>query len=148
MCFWQSESGITHTQTYKLALLACVHRWKVTHWCWGGWWWSRAEGMNLVPIIGRRSPCASPSTPLHPPLSCGTALPGGEGVGQDTLPLRGLIGVAPLWFTWPKQLNSGPRPLVCHYKTSDKAANWAVLSIMCSHMSRYAREMKQPCLFL
>lgn len=58
----------------------------------------------------------------------------GEGVGQDTLLLRGLIGVAPLWCTWPKQLNSGPRLLVCQYNTSDKAANWAAHSIMWSDM--------------
>lgn len=55
--------------------------------------------------------------PLHPTVisPCGTALPGGAGVGQDTSPPRGLIGVAPLWCTWPKQLNSGPRPSVRHY---------------------------------
>lgn len=71
--------------------------------------------MDLAPIVGTGFPCASPPTPTHQPLPCGATLPGGAGVGQDTTPLRRLIGVAPLWCTWPKQLNSGPRPSVCHY---------------------------------
>lgn len=32
----------------------------------GGWWWCRAESMDLVPIVGRGFSCASPPTPPQP----------------------------------------------------------------------------------
>lgn len=45
----------------------------------GGWSWCWAEGMDLVPIVGRGFPCACLPTPPHLHLPCGTALLGGEG---------------------------------------------------------------------
>lgn len=86
-----------------------------------------------------------PLHPLHPThISPAGQLyhGGGAGAGQDTAPSRGLIGVAPFWWTWPKQLNSRPRPSVCHYQTSDKAVS-PFSSYLRPHVSAYDREIKQ-----
>lgn len=90
----------------------------------GGWLWSWAEGMDLVPIVGRGFPCASSPTPPHLHLPCGTALVGGE--GTEHCVIEGINWWHLFWCTWPKQLASCQRPSVCHCWTSEKTAIYVI----------------------
>lgn len=113
--------------------------WSTDHTCQLIYWlWSFAsfhtqmKGAPLMMMMKVKMVHWFGTNPPLTPLPCGTALPVFAGVGQNTLPVEGLIGVAPLWCTWPKQLNSGPRPPVCHYDIGDKAASRASLFILMS----------------
>ena len=76
-------------------------------------WWRRFKPVALGNLVQRKSPlCGPPFLPpsLPPPHSTPKR---GTGVWsrRDALP-EGLIGLAPFWCTWQRQLNGGPRPLL------------------------------------
>lgn len=139
LCFRKRHFGMTRSrQSACLASLSI--QMKGIHWCWRGmvvveqrvwiWYSLLVRGSHVLLHLLHPAHLSPPGWPCQ-----------GVQAWDRTLPPKGLIGMAPLWCTWSNQLNSGPRPSVCYYYTSDKAANWALLSLR-PHMSAYADEMK------